>query len=252
MSSNEENIDMDINEEEDFENDSVNDDDPSYVGEAKEDDEADDDDDDELDDVLENLDEENDEENDDDDDDDEDTTTPNSKISNKKKTLIDMPIASIDGNAFLNDDDEYDDDEDSDNASEVSSDSDDDSINYEKFDEEEHEDFIDQFHPESLTHNDDEVKTMCAVIRNEENHIIDDFHKTTPILSKFERARVIGQRAKQINLGATPFVETKHSDSYLIACQELEEKKIPFIVRRPLPGGGSEYWKLKDLELVAF
>ena len=39
-------------------------------------------------------------------------------------------------------------------------------------------------------------------------------------------------------------------DPYLIASMELEEKKIPFIIRRPLPNGASEYWKLKDLELV--
>ena len=31
---------------------------------------------------------------------------------------------------------------------------------------------------------------------------------------------------------------------------EFEQKKIPFIVRRPLPNGGSEYWKLRDLEIL--
>ena len=39
-------------------------------------------------------------------------------------------------------------------------------------------------------------------------------------------------------------------DGYLIAVKELEEKILPFIVRRPMPNGGSEYWKLKDLELI--
>ena len=32
--------------------------------------------------------------------------------------------------------------------------------------------------------------------------------------------------------------------------KELEEKKIPFIIRRPLPNGGSEYWNVSDLELL--
>ena len=27
-------------------------------------------------------------------------------------------------------------------------------------------------------------------------------------------------------------------------------KKIPFIIRRPIPNGGTEYWKLQDLELL--
>jgi hypothetical protein len=33
---------------------------------------------------------------------------------------------------------------------------------------------------------------------------------------------------------------------------ELEQKNIPFIIRRPIPNGGSEYWNIKDLEMIAF
>jgi hypothetical protein len=34
---------------------------------------------------------------------------------------------------------------------------------------------------------------------------------------------------------------------------ELAQKRIPFILRRPLPGNsGSEYWNLKDLEIITF
>jgi DNA-directed RNA polymerase I, II, and III subunit RPABC2 len=40
-------------------------------------------------------------------------------------------------------------------------------------------------------------------------------------------------------------------DGYLIALKEFEEKKIPFIIRRPLPDGTSEYWRLSDLEIIA-
>jgi hypothetical protein len=39
---------------------------------------------------------------------------------------------------------------------------------------------------------------------------------------------------------------------YLVAKLELEQKKIPFIIKRPLPNGGSEYWKLSDLEDIIF
>ena len=82
--------------------------------------------------------------------------------------------------------------------------------------------------------------------------IIDPFHKTIPILTKYERARILGQRAKQIDSGAKPFVhiDKTFNDGYLIATKELEEKKIPFIIRRPLPNGGSEYWKVQDLEII--
>ena len=32
---------------------------------------------------------------------------------------------------------------------------------------------------------------------------------TIPILTKYEKARIIGYRAKQLELGASPFVDTK-------------------------------------------
>jgi DNA-directed RNA polymerase I, II, and III subunit RPABC2 len=57
---------------------------------------------------------------------------------------------------------------------------------------------------------------------------------------------------KQINSGSLPFIDIKDQiiDGYLIAEMELNEKKIPFIVRRPLPNGASEYWKLQELEIL--
>ena len=83
---------------------------------------------------------------------------------------------------------------------------------------------------------------------------IDDLHKTLPYLTKYEKTRVIGQRAKQINSGAYPFVKVPENviDGYIIAEIELKEKRIPFIIRRPMPNGGSEYWKIKDLEDISF
>ena len=47
-------------------------------------------------------------------------------------------------------------------------------------------------------------------------------------------------------------VQTEPSviDGYLIALKEFEEKKIPYIIKRPLPNGGCEYWKLSDLEIL--
>ena len=89
-------------------------------------------------------------------------------------------------------------------------------------------------------------------MRDTHNIIIDDLHKTIPFLTKYEKARILGQRAKQIDSGASPFVKVPDNiiDGYIIAEIELQEKKIPFIIRRPIPGGGSEYWNLKDLEII--
>ena len=73
-----------------------------------------------------------------------------------------------------------------------------------------------------------------------------------PILSKYEKARILGQRAKQINSGNKPFIDMDKPilNGYLIAEEELNQKKLPFIIRRPIPGGASEYWRLEDLEVL--
>ena len=81
---------------------------------------------------------------------------------------------------------------------------------------------------------------------------MDPLHTTLPFVTKYERARILGERTKQLNAGAKALVEVEPEviDGYLIALKEFEEKKIPFIVKRPMPNGGCEYWKLKDLDIL--
>jgi DNA-directed RNA polymerase I, II, and III subunit RPABC2 len=121
-----------------------------------------------------------------------------------------------------------------------------------KLDESVREQTIANHHPELLVSNYEEVDALTAIVRDERGIIIDPLHRTLPFLTKYERTRILGERAKQINDGAKTFVETDPSviDGYLIALAELQQKKIPFIIRRPLANGASEYWKLKDLEMI--
>lgn len=121
-----------------------------------------------------------------------------------------------------------------------------------KFDRELRENYILEQHPESISHNYDEIYNLAKVQRNKDNIIVDDLHKTIPMLTKYEKTRILGQRAKQINNGARPLIPITPNmiDGYLIALKELEEKKIPVIIRRPLPNGASEYWHLRDLEIL--
>jgi len=154
----------------------------------------------------------------------------------KKGKKIIKPLQTI----ITDDDDELDDDYDD---------------NYlQKFDNEITKNYINEFHPECLNHNYDEISNMTRVVRDSTNIIIDPFHATIPFLTKYEKAKVLGQRAKQIETGAKPLVNVPDNvvDSYLIAELELQQKKIPFIIRRPIPGGGCEYWNIKDLEMIAF
>ena len=123
---------------------------------------------------------------------------------------------------------------------------------FKKLDNELKQDYLLQYHQESKIHNFDEIISMAKIIRNDKNVIVDELHKTIPILTKYEKTRILGERTKQINNGSKPFIEIENDiiDGYLVASKELEAKKIPFIIRRPLPSGGSEYWHLKDLEVI--
>jgi DNA-directed RNA polymerase subunit K/omega len=129
--------------------------------------------------------------------------------------------------------------------------------------EEEHNDYIDKFtkettsnyiqqhHQECLQINYDEMETLTNIVRDVNGNIIDALHRTSPILSKYEYSRVLGQRAAQIESGSKPYINVDPNiiDGYIIALQELREKKIPIIIRRPI-GKSFEYWRLKDLEIL--
>jgi len=98
-----------------------------------------------------------------------------------------------------------------------------------------------------------EVEALSKITRDENGIVIDPLHRTLPFITRYEYARVLGERAKQINAGAKPFVSVSESgliDGYLIALEEYKQKKIPFIIKRPLPNGGCEYWPLRDLENI--
>lgn len=123
-----------------------------------------------------------------------------------------------------------------------------------KFDSEVTKNYINDFHPECFIQNYDEVSKLTNVVRDSFNIIIDPLHRTIPFLTKYEKARVLGQRAKQIEMGAKPFISVPENviDGYVIAELELQQKRIPFIIRRPIPGGAFEYWNIRDLEMISF
>lgn len=121
-----------------------------------------------------------------------------------------------------------------------------------KFSNELRSEYIKTYHPEEIHKPFDEIYQLSHVTRNEEGNIIDDNHKTYPILSKYEKTRIIGLRVSQLNKGAKPFITLKNKilDNSLIAEKELQDKALPFIIMRPIPNALSEYWKVSDLELI--
>jgi len=72
-------------------------------------------------------------------------------------------------------------------------------------------------------------------------------NKTKNILTKFEKAKIIGIRAEQISQGAKPLTDvTGMINTIEMAEKELIENKTPFIIRR-LVSNKYEYWKIEDL-----
>jgi DNA-directed RNA polymerase I, II, and III subunit RPABC2 len=168
---------------------------------------------------------------------DENASDVGSDIGEEAPDLLDpaRPFSEFD-NDFSEDEDEEEDD------------------NYlQKFDAETQKKIISEHHPELQAHNYDEVEILSRVVRDENGNIIDPLHKTLPFITKYEKARILGERAKQLDAGAEALVEVDSSviDGYLIALKEFEAKVIPFIIQRPLPSGASEYWKISDLEILA-
>ena len=125
---------------------------------------------------------------------------------------------------------------------------------YQKLEKFENKELLLSYHPETKQLKYADVMALTTISRDSENNIIDPMHKTIPILTRYERARVLGVRAKQLEHNAIPMIDIPANmiDSYLIACEELKQKKIPFIIKRPMPDGTSEYWKLEDLEIVEY
>lgn len=206
----------------------IDDDDDEMILKEKEEDESssdEEDDEDEQNDLEDEVDNEENEYNNDDD-----------EVIKEKELDLDIENEMVNNNDYSSDNesDLYDEDE------------------FKKLDQELKQDYLLEYHQESKIHNFDEILSLAKVIRNDKNVIIDELHKTIPILTKYEKTRILGERTKQINHGNKPFIETEENviDGYLIALKELEQKKIPFIIRRPLPSGGSEYWHLRDLEVI--
>lgn len=76
-----------------------------------------------------------------------------------------------------NNDEEEDDDEDDEDATYL-----------QKFNSDMNKNYIVDCHPECLNHNYDEISILSRVVRDKNNIIIDELHRTIPFLTKYEKA----------------------------------------------------------------
>jgi DNA-directed RNA polymerase I, II, and III subunit RPABC2 len=117
--------------------------------------------------------------------------------------------------------------------------------------EEEPEDLDDAFDSGDEQMEDDDVEVIQDEMEAKKGtKIADDDRSSVPFLTKYERARILGTRALQISKNADLLVDPSgETDPYKIAEMELQERKIPFIIRRYMPDGSYEDWKLGELTI---
>ena len=182
----------------------------------------------------------------------EESNEENNEENNNDDSVNNLEKDSINDNSIetkeeepVESDDEDDDDNDDDDDSDV------DDLQKLEWGYEERNTLL-NYHPEVNQISEEQLQTLSTIVKDKNGNIIDPFHKTIPIMTKYEKAKIIGIRAQQINSGSEPFIQVDNNmiDGLTIANEELLQRKIPFIIRRPLPNGTSEYWNINDLELL--
>ena len=107
-----------------------------------------------------------------------------------------------------------------------------------------------KFHPETIL---DYVEKITPFVQIQQVPPSEDGkdknHKSQPFLSVYEYTRILGFRANQLAQGAPPYiVRPEHVTSvFEISKMELEQRMLPYIIKRPMPDGTFEYWRLNDL-----
>jgi DNA-directed RNA polymerase I, II, and III subunit RPABC2 len=124
--------------------------------------------------------------------------------------------------------------------------------NLNKFQNNFKDNYIKDTHTECLYISNQDLSKFTKTIRNNNGIIVDNLHRTIPILTKYEQTKILGLRTKQLNTGSKPYLSGYENikNNYLLAKEELNKKALPFIIKRPIPNGTFEYWKLSDLEIL--
>lgn len=89
-----------------------------------------------------------------------------------------------------------------------------------------------------------EIETSFGTLVLEKNQRI-----TNPRLTRYEMVRILGERTKQLTMGAKPLVKNYQELTYeQIAIEELKHNMVPFKIKRPLPNNRIEEWSIEELD----
>jgi DNA-directed RNA polymerase I, II, and III subunit RPABC2 len=109
-----------------------------------------------------------------------------------------------------------------------------------------------KYHPETVVDYMETVIPRVPLQQAPPDAGVDANHMSPPFLTVYERTKILGTRTNQLAEGARPFVTVpEHMTHPLeIAKLELEQRRLPFIVKRPMPDGTFEFWRLSDLMIL--
>ena len=114
-------------------------------------------------------------------------------------------------------------------------------------------DMLLKFHPETvIDYAETVLPSVPLQVAPAGSTATDANHMSPPFLTVYERTKVLGTRANQIADGARPFIVVPDhmTDPLEIAKLELEQRRLPYIIKRPMPDGTFEYWRLSDLMIL--
>ena len=100
-------------------------------------------------------------------------------------------------------------------------------------------------------YDDKDTKPFLSTIE-EITHQGTKYRRTLPILSKYEKAKIIGIRAQQISMGSYIYLDNVNnlSNPLDVAKEELRQKRTPLIIRRNIIGKKGtvhEDWRVEEL-----
>lgn len=97
-----------------------------------------------------------------------------------------------------------------------------------------------------------DVAANARAVRGAGKAVPEKDRQTTPYMTKYEKARILGTRALQISMNAPVLVALEgETDPLQIAMKELSQKKIPLLIRRYLPDGSYEDCKISVVKWIA-
>jgi len=112
-------------------------------------------------------------------------------------------------------------------------------------------DALQRYHPETILDYAEAIEPLVQVEQTPPSGG-DKHHTSQPFLSVYEKTKILSFRSNQLAQGARPYVTVPdHLTNVLeIAKLELIQRKLPYIIKRPMPDKTFEYWRLSDLMII--